>query len=102
MVKRSCLLPGVSRNRMLDISTVHIIRSSSMLRRPNWFIAAVAVLIVAATPVSGMAQKAGPRQWQNDLSPVAASDWNYGLAAHLLERAGFSGTPEEIEALARL
>jgi len=70
-----------------------------MLRSPKWLIAA---LIVAATPVYGVAQKAGPRQWQNDLSPIAASDWNYDLAAHLLERAGFSGTPEEIEALARL
>ena len=70
-----------------------------MLRSPKWLIAA---LIVAATPVYGVAQKAGPRQWQNDLSPIAASDWNYDLAAHLLERAGFSGTPEEIGALARL
>ena len=70
-----------------------------MLQSPKWLIAA---LIVAATPVYGVAQKAGPRQWQNDLSPIAASDWNYDLAAHLLERAGFSGTPEEIEALARL
>ena len=70
-----------------------------MLQSPKWLIAA---LIVAATPVYGVAQKAGPRQWQNDLSPIAASDWNYDLAAHLLERAGFSGTPEEIGALARL
>src|SRR6516164_505400 len=70
-----------------------------MLQSPKWLIAA---LIVAATPVYGVAQKAGPRQWQDDLSPIAASDWNYDLAAHLLERAGFSGTPEEIGALARL
>ena len=40
--------------------------------------------------------------WQNDLAPIAASDWNYERAAHLLERAGFGGTPEEIAALSRM
>ena len=45
---------------------------------------------------------AGPAAWQNDLAPIAASDWNYGFAAHLLERAGFGGTPEEIQALANM
>src|SRR5262245_7218169 len=38
----------------------------------------------------------------NDLSPIAASDWNADHAAHLLERAGFSGTPEEIARLAAM
>jgi hypothetical protein len=36
--------------------------------------------------------------WQNDLAPINAADWNYDRAAHLLERAGFGGTPEEITA----
>ena len=40
--------------------------------------------------------------WQDDLSPLSASDWNYERAAHLLERAGFGGTPEQIEALAAI
>jgi Protein of unknown function (DUF1800) len=40
--------------------------------------------------------------WQNDLTPIATSDWNRDFAAHLLERAGFGGTPEEIDALAKL
>ena len=40
--------------------------------------------------------------WQNDLTPIQAADWDYDFAAHLLERAGFGGTPEEIEALARM
>jgi hypothetical protein len=52
--------------------------------------------------MAGLAQRAGSAQWQNDLTPIASSDWNYDFAAHLLERAGFGGTPEEIEALARL
>jgi uncharacterized protein (DUF1800 family) len=55
-----------------------------------------AALCVAATP------GAGPGNWVGDLSPIAAEDWNYERAAHLLERAGFGGTPDEIEALAAL
>jgi hypothetical protein len=66
-----------------------------------------AVLIAAAAAMSiyapaAMAQAAGPPAWQNDLKPIAPSDWNYDLAAHLLERAGFGGTPGEIQALAKL
>jgi hypothetical protein len=45
---------------------------------------------------------AGPASWQNDLTAITASDWNYDFAAHLLERAGFGGSPEEIDTLARL
>ncbi len=45
---------------------------------------------------------AGPASWENDLTAISASDWNYDFAAHLLERAGFGGSPEEIDALARL
>ena len=36
------------------------------------------------------------------LSPIAGADWNYARAAHLLERAGFGGTPGEIEWLAAM
>src|SRR5207302_5136049 len=60
------------------------------------------LLIGTASPHQALAQKAGPAQWQNDLTPIGPSDWNYDFAAHLLERAGFGGTPEEIDALARL
>src|SRR5579859_3883979 len=49
-----------------------------------------------------VAQTAGPAAWQNDLVPIGPADWNYDFAAHLLERAGFGGTPEEIQALAKL
>src|SRR5256885_11270676 len=72
-----------------------------MVRRS--FIAGVVVLIVAATtPMRGLAQRSGPTRWQNDVTPIGPSDWNYDFAAHLLERAGFGGTPEEIQALARM
>ena len=36
------------------------------------------------------------------LSPLPASKWNYATAAHLLNRAGFGGTPAEIEKLAAM
>ena len=44
----------------------------------------------------------GPAQWAEDLAPITAADWSYDLAAHLLERAGFGGTPEEIARLAAM
>src|SRR5262249_30426745 len=69
--------------------------------RLRW-LAAVAAIMAITVPSSGLAQKAGPSQWQNDLTPIGASDWNYDLAAHLLERAGIGGTPEVIQGLARL
>jgi hypothetical protein len=44
----------------------------------------------------------GPAAWTGDLSPIGPGDWSYDRAAHLLERAGFGRTPEEIQALADL
>ena len=43
-----------------------------------------------------------PDAWQDDLNPLPASSWNYDTAAHLLERAGFGGTTEQIQALFEL
>ena len=42
----------------------------------------------------------GPASWKGDLTPIAAADWSFDRAEHLLGRAGFSGTPEEIQTLA--
>jgi len=36
------------------------------------------------------------------LAPIAPAQWSYDLAAHLLERAGFGGTPAEIRRLAAM
>jgi uncharacterized protein (DUF1800 family) len=36
------------------------------------------------------------------MSPLPASNWNYAAAAHLLSRAGFGGTPAEVEKLLAL
>src|SRR5580700_5651550 len=63
---------------------------------------AAAALAIAIPPPLAMAQAAGPASWQNDLKPITAADWNSDFAAQLLERAGFGGTPEEIQSLAKL
>src|SRR2546430_11340037 len=44
----------------------------------------------------------GPAQWADDLAPISASDWSFDRAAHLLERAAFGGTPEDIARLAAM
>jgi hypothetical protein len=45
---------------------------------------------------------AAPASWVGDLTPLTKADWNYRRAAHLLERAGFGGTPAEVERLAEM
>ena len=63
-----------------------------------------AAAITAIGLAGGVAhgQSSDRAAWQGDLEPIGAADWNYEFAAHLLERAGFGGTPAEIEALASL
>ena len=66
----------------------------------------VALLTMPLSPAADAAERIhlgpGPVDWQGDLSPIASSEWSYDRAAHLLERAGFSGTPEDIERLAAM
>ena len=40
--------------------------------------------------------------WHDSLKPLENQDWDLSKAKHLLERAGFGGTPEEVEFLFRL
>jgi hypothetical protein len=40
--------------------------------------------------------------WAEDLTPIDASDWTRDQARHLLDRAGFGGTPAEIDRLAAM
>src|SRR5258708_3085311 len=78
-------------------------RRRNMLRRRDLFgafLAIAAPVAVLSPPAS--AQTTGPAAWSNDLTPIGPADWNYDFAVHLLERAGFGGTPEEIEALAKM
>ena len=57
----------------------------------------VALLMMPLSPAADAAERIhlgpGPVDWQGDLSPIASSEWSYDRAAHLLERAGFGGTP---------
>jgi hypothetical protein len=69
----------------------------------------LALALLAALSLAGPAGAAetkrlgpGPESWTNDLSPIGSADWSYDRAAHLLERAGFGGTPEQIAQLAAL
>jgi uncharacterized protein (DUF1800 family) len=61
------------------------------------------ILAVMAMVASTQLIAAQPAtSWVNDLSPIAASDWNADRARHLLERAGFGGTPDDIARLAAM
>src|SRR2546425_13124185 len=62
------------------------------------------VHVLAVPPVAAAVNDpgAGPAAWVDDLSPIAAADWSYGRAAHLIERAGFGDTPEQIQRLASM
>ena len=61
---------------------------------------AMAVFVAQAVFTAGQAY--ADDSWVGDLAPISASDWTYARAAHLLERAGFGGTPEEIAKLAAM
>ena len=58
--------------------------------------------VAALTFVAAASTGPGPAAWVDNLSPIVAADWGYDRAAHLIERAGFGATPEEIERLASL
>jgi len=60
------------------------------------------LLLSAALPAVAASPAAGPESWTGDLRPLATTDWNRARAAHLLERAGFGGTPEEIDRFAAM
>src|SRR5439155_3644578 len=78
-------------------------RNLHMLCKLKRLTAALGVTaLTASSTIPGGAQAAGPAERQNDLAAITPAEWNYDMAAHLLERAGFGGTPEEIEALAKL
>ena len=66
--------------------------------------AALFVVALSATPQSlrAPASAGDTPEWAGDLSPIAATDWSRGRAAHLIERAGFGAAPDEIARLAAL
>ena len=58
-----------------------------------------AFLGLLALACGALATETRSDPWAGDLSPIGAQDWNRDRAAHLLERAGFGGPPEEVDAL---
>jgi uncharacterized protein (DUF1800 family) len=60
------------------------------------------LLICALLAGAGMIAHAAPAAWQDNLEPLPASEWSRERAAHLLERAGFGGTPAEVSQLAAM
>src|SRR5437867_9667866 len=86
-------------SRGIAMPTTRLRRISSRCRRGALASAALTAVVAAVTSVAG-SDAMPPAGWTNDLTPIAATDWNYERAAHLLGRAGFGGTPEEIGRLA--
>ena len=68
-----------------------------MIRRLSVF---VCVALFSSHCVLFAATESSTRR--NDLTPIAANEWNRTLATHLLERTGFGATPEEIELVSKL
>src|SRR5579883_2586889 len=61
----------------------------------------MATALIPHTDVAGMDRPAGELDVQRALAPYGGP-WNARLAAHLLRRAGFGGTPGEIASLAAM
>ena len=59
-------------------------------------------LAACVLSIAAFSAQAGPAHWQDDLQAIAAGDWSPEHAAHLLERAGFGGTPADVARLAAM
>ncbi len=75
---------------------------TTRIHRRAAVVAAVMTLAItgAAVSANSVGWSPGPAWWAGDLTPITTADWNYDRAAHLLERAGFGGAPEDVRALA--
>ncbi len=60
------------------------------------------LLSAAALPAVAASPATGPGAGIGDLAPISEADWNPSRAAHLLERAGFGGTPEDVAKFAAM
>jgi hypothetical protein len=57
---------------------------------------------IAVLAIASLSAHAAPLAWQDSLEPLPPSEWSRDRAAHLLERAGFGGTPAELAQLAAM
>jgi uncharacterized protein (DUF1800 family) len=55
-----------------------------------------------ALTVAASARVPPGEEWTGDLSAISASDWTPDRARHLIERAGFGATPDEVARLAAM
>ncbi|MDA1075968.1 MAG: DUF1800 domain-containing protein [Proteobacteria bacterium] len=60
------------------------------------------VLLLTLASASLSLQASETDSGQGDLRPLNTAAWNQATARHLLERAGFGGTPAEVKALASM
>ncbi len=74
----------------------------TLLPKANRCHQALAAFALGIASLSALAAPAAPANWQDDLQPIASSDWSPERAAHLLERAGFGGTRAEVARLAAM
>jgi uncharacterized protein (DUF1800 family) len=58
--------------------------------------------LLVATTFGAVLSAAAPPSWTDDLSELSRADWTAERAAHLIERAGFGATPEEVARLAAM
>lgn len=65
-------------------------------------LAAAALMLLTGPPLFSAGPMSTPASWRDDLAPIGAADWTADRARHLLDRAGFGGTPEEIARLAAM
>ena len=78
-------------------------RPSRIVRLARLAAGSAWLLIALAVPVSSVASDGpGPSSGVDSLAPIGPEDWGPDRAAHLLERAGFGGTPEGIARLAAM
>lgn len=62
----------------------------------------MAVVLCLASLIIWPRGASGAQSWLNDLSAIQPGEWTRAHAAHLLERAGFGGTPVEVDRLAAM
>ena len=58
--------------------------------------------LVCSVGLAAVTIAAAPAAWTDDLTSISAADWTTERAAHLIERAGFGATPEDIQRLAAM
>jgi hypothetical protein len=86
---------------MYHLPTLFFAGGAMPVRFGRWFLV-WSLLGVGLAAVTLADAPAAPATWADDLSPMTSADWNADRAGHLLDRAGFGGTSEDIDRLASM